>query len=183
MAALLAAMPVRAEDATTTFVADGLTREQALAQLLSGTGIKVEFASNALASAPLQGSITAKREAIVAWLLSSTSYAISYDGATGEARRIVVANAGTGTAATSIEDSPSPASTKLSDSASAKRKAALSRAKLDHMKASNEALRRRLAELPPGRHIIRTQAIRAGAGALPGQTGNVPIFVGVPLAP
>lgn len=151
-----------------------LTRDMALDRLLAGTGIAVEWQDQRLATAPV--SVTTDIDAI----LAGTSYVLVHGGENGAITRIIVTGAATGRAPPPLSLlAPVRAGSAASrdEAGTARRRAAARDLAIKRKQADNEALRRKLAELPPGTHILRNQAVRFSAVRPAGQLGNIPIFV------
>ena len=114
--------------------------------------------------------------------LLGKSYAIVHGADDESVLRVNVIESGTGTMP--LASPPPVALPKLSPVAGAtenaeavaRRRAEARDKVLKRMQATAEAVRKRLAELPPGNHIIRTQAVRLTPGDTPGQTGNIPLL-------
>ena len=155
-------------------MADVLTRRAALGRTLAGTGIVTEWRDEGLAEVSVSGSFTGSPNEVVRKLLAGTSYVLIY-AADGESlSRIIVTGAATGTMPAA--PSRNKALAAANADAIAQRRSAARDKVLRNMQATAEAVRKRLAELPPGNHIIRTQAVRLNPGATPGQTGNIPLL-------
>lgn len=151
-----------------------LTRDMALDRLLAGTGIAVEWQDERLAEAPT--SVTTDVDGI----LAGTSYVLVHGGKDGAITRIIVTGAATGRAPPPLSRlvQTRTASVATGDGdGTARRRAAARDLAIKRKQADNEALRRKLAELPPGTHILRSQAVRFSAVRPAGQLGNIPIFV------
>lgn len=164
-----------------SIMVDGLTRKAALEQALKGTGVMIEWRNEAVAQKIMSGRFSGTAGEVTGRLLSGTSYTITFaDGGKGPSR-IVVIGAGTGTSpALPIHSAARPP---VDEAQLAKQRAAARDLVLKRMQADAEAVRKRLAELPPGKHIIRTQAVRLVPGQPKGQSGNIPLLPGIQLYP
>ena len=177
----MAATVAFAASTQVVIVADHLPRWVAIEQVISGRGVAFEWRSEAVADALLSGTYSGSAIEVMNKLLDGTSFVVIYSGDNEMPSRVIVTGINTRTIQfsetrlpTEIRSVSRSSDDRFGEVDNLERRA-VSRAKiLNRSQSTSAALRKRLAELPPGTHPIRSQAVRVRSGLTFGQSGNIP---------
>ena len=158
----------------------GSTLREVLTQVFEGRHVAVEWLDRDAAEQVVKGHYEGSIDQVAAGVLSRTDFTISHDGA-GGIRRIVVKGRNPGqseaTAQTvQVQSRKLIVPVKLTAD---QRRQQVREKQLKIMQATNEALRQRIASLPPGWRPLRTQAIMTVPSF---QRGNIPLITAAPPA-
>ena len=167
-----------AEEAVIALDLPGTTLREALALIFNGSSVVVEWQDGAMADQIVKGHYEGSIQQIAMGLMARTDFIIAYDDGGGIARIAVM---GRNFAA---PDAPAPLPAQavrvqsnkqvMTVKSAADRRRQVVREKiLKKRQATNEAVRQRLASLPPGWQLLRTQAIMTVPSVY---RGNIPLI-------
>jgi hypothetical protein len=156
----------------------GVTLREALALVFDGSGVVIEWRDSAAADQIIKGQFAGSAHEVATGLMSRTDFVISYDGEGSIARIVITGRNLTPPEAPALPvrvRSKRPIETvKLT---AGQRRQQVREKLLKKMQTTNEAVRQRLASLPPGWQLLRTQAIMTVSSV---HRGNIPLL---PLPP